>query len=253
MLQSNIINVEVNFTEGDLLKIRCVWEHNKDDSLLYSDNYVGAFTRGSTKDIAINKMAGEITSYLRWKNGFIPEHFEVEIVQEQASQLNIYDADSDVLFETEKGKIDFTEYAELKSLALRSAEDFLALYESIPDKNKSCLPDRQTFYGKVPRTAFEMYEHTKNVNGYYFGEIGVDADNEGTILACRTRGFELLETRPDFLNNSVFEGSYGEEWSLRKLLRRFIWHDRIHAKAMHKMAVKTFGADAVPNIFQFII
>ena len=24
-----------------------------------------------------------------------------------------------------------------------------------------------------------MYEHTKNVNAYYFGEIGVEADNEG--------------------------------------------------------------------------
>ena len=98
-----------------------------------------------------------------------------------------------------------------------------------------------------------MYEHTKNVNKYYFGEIGVEADNEGSILSCRTRGFDLLETHPGFLNNSVFAGSYGEEWSLRKLLRRFIWHDRIHAKAMYRMAVKTFGVDAVPNVFQFVI
>ena len=78
------------------------------------------------------------------------------------------------------------------------------------------MPNRQTFYGQVLRTVFEMYEHTKNVNEYYFGEIGV-------------------------------------EWSLRKLLRRFIWHDRIHAKAMYRMAIKTFGVDAVPNIFQFVI
>ena len=141
----------------------------------------------------------------------------------------------------------------MKALTLRSAKDFLMLYESIPDKNRSCLPKRQTFYGQVPRTAFEMYEHTKNVNEYYFGEIGVDVDNEGTILDCRIRGFELLEARPDFLNNDVFEGSYGEEWSLRKVLRRFIWHDRIHAKAMYRMALKTFGTEAIPNIFLFEI
>lgn len=235
------------------MKIRCVWEHNGSDSLLYSDNYVGAFTRGETKDIALSKMTGEIKSYLHWKNDLTPETFEIEIVQEKHSELNIGDADSDVLFDTEKGEIDLIEYQELKTLALRSAQDFLTLYESVPDKNISCLPARQTFYGQIPRTAFEMYEHTKNVNDYYFGEIGVDVDNEGTILDCRTRGFELLEERSDFLNNDVFEGSYGEEWSLRKVLRRFIWHDRIHAKAMYRMAVKTFGADVIPNIFQFII
>lgn len=235
------------------MKIRCVWEHHGSDSLLYSDNYIGAFTRGATKDIAINKMADEIKSYLDWKKEAAPESFEIEIVQEKPSELNIRDADSDVLFDTEKGAIDPAEYHALKSLALRSARDFLTLYEAIPDKDRSCLPVRQTFYGQAPRTAFEMYEHTKSVNDYYFGEIGIDVDNDGTIFACRMRGFELLEAHPDYLNNRVFDGSYGEEWSLRKVFRRFIWHDRIHAKAMYRMAVKTFGADAIPNIFKFHI
>ena len=235
------------------MKIRCVWEHNGDDSILYSDNLIGAFTRGRTKDIALEKMAGEVRAWLHWRNGSEPEHLEIEIVQEKISELNIADADSDVLFEAEKGALGLAEYEELKALALRSAGDFLMLYESVPDKNRSCLPIRQTFYGQAPRTAFEMYEHTKNVNEYYFGEIGVEADNEGSILSCRVRGFDLLETQPGFLDNGVFAGSYGEEWTLRKLLRRFIWHDRIHAKAMYRMAVKTFGVGAVPNIFQFMI
>lgn len=25
--------------------IKCVWEHNGDDTLLYSENFIGAFTR----------------------------------------------------------------------------------------------------------------------------------------------------------------------------------------------------------------
>lgn len=123
--------------------------------------------------------------------------------------------------------------------------------KSSPDKNKSCLPARTTFYGQIPRTAFEMYEHTKNVNDYYFREIGVFTDNEGSIVECRERGFALLESQPDFLSSRVYLGSYDEEWSLRKVLRRFIWHDRIHARAMYRMAIKTFGDDAVPNVFFF--
>ena len=115
------------------------------------------------------------------------------------------------------------------------------------------MPARKTFYGVVPVTAQEMYDHTKNVNAYYFAEIDIDADNTGTIYECRQRGFEALERTSDYLGSPVIEGSYGELWSLRKVLRRFLWHDRIHAKAMYRMAVKTFGTDAVENVFCFKI
>lgn len=232
------------------MKIRCVWEHNGNDSILFSDNFVGAFTRGETKDIALRKMAGEVAAYQKWSGKTVTDSMEAVIVQEKASGLTISDADTDVLFEEEKKPLSRAAYEELKALVLKSAQDFLDLYEAVPDKNKSCLPERHTFYGKAPRTASEMYEHTKNVNDYYFGEIGIVTDNEGTIVECRRRGFAILEGKRDFLKNTVYSGSYDEEWSLRKVLRRFIWHDRIHAKAMYRMAVKTFGGE-IPNVFHF--
>lgn len=235
------------------MKIRCVWEHNGNDSILYADSFIGAFTRGASKDLAVQKMPSEIKSYLMWKGDLVTDSFEPEIVQEKCSDLTISDADSDVLFDEERKELSVSEYEELKALVLKSARDFLSLYEAIPDKNKSCLPVRVTFYGQVPRTAFEMYEHTKNVNDYYFGEIGVVTDNEGNIVECRERGFAVLESQPNFLKNIVHLGSYNEEWSLRKVLRRFVWHDRIHAKAMYRMALKMFDPDVVPNIFQFDI
>lgn len=233
------------------MKIRCVWEHNGDDSILHADNFVGAYTRGESKDIALQKMVREVMSYLKWKGEVVTDSLETIIVQEKASVLMISDADSDVLFEEEKKPLSRSEYEELKALALKSAQDFLDLYEAVPDKNKSCLPIRKTFYGQVPRTAFEMYEHTKNVNDYYFGEIGVETEHEGTIVECRQRGFALLEEQSDFLKNTVYLGSYDEEWSLRKVMRRFIWHDRIHAKAMYRMAVRIFGG-CIPNLFYFV-
>lgn len=200
----------------------------------------------------MQKMSSEIIAYLTWRGKPIPDSLDSVIVQEKESELAISDADSDVIFNEEKKPLSGSEYEELKVLALKSAQDFQALYDVIPDKNKSCLSVRSTFYGPIPRTAFEMYEHTKNVNAYYFGEIGVEADNEGNIAECRRRGFALLESRSDFLENAVYPGSYGEEWSLRKVLRRFIWHDRIHAKAMYRMALKTFGNN-IPNVFHFIL
>lgn len=233
--------------------INCVWEHNGEDTLLYAVDYVGAYARGENLEVAKEKMMDEISAYLEWRGESVSDIATIEITQEKVSDLQIKDADSDVIFDAEKKPLTREEYLQLKELALKSALDFLKLYESVPDKNKSALSKRVTFYGEVPRTAREMYEHTKNVNAYYFGEIDVDADNEGDIYECRKRGFEKLEQKADFLNNTVIEGSYGEEWSVRKVMRRFVWHDRIHAKAMHHMAEKTFGKDDVHvNTFKFI-
>lgn len=233
--------------------MKCIWEHNGDDTILYLDTFPGAFARGRNLKEALAKIPGESASYAKWKNISLAEDANIEIIQEKASGLNIADADSDVLFDSEKLPLSIEEYLKLKELALKSADDFLKLYQSIPDKDLSCLQERKTFYGTVPRTAREMYEHTKNVNAYYFGEIGIDADNEGTILDCRTKGFELLERSSDYLSNRIFDGSYGEQWTLKKVLRRFIWHDRIHAKAMYRMAIKTFSDSEIKNPFKFTI
>ena len=231
--------------------IRCVWEHNGKDSILYADNYIGAFTRGASQEEAVLKMPEEIRRYQLWKGETPVDNCQIVIVQEKESDLQVKDADSDVLFRTEETPLSAEEYRYLKSAAMKSAEDFYKLYASFPDKNKSANPIRKTFYGAVPRTAEEMYQHTKNVNSYYFSEIGVDADNEGTIASCRARGFDALESIPDFLSLEVATGSYDELWSVRKVLRRFIWHDRIHAKAMFRMGIFTFGADAIPDVFGF--
>ena len=234
------------------MKIPCFWEHNRGDTLLYAVDLPGAFTRGESLSVAITKMPAEIKSYLAWKGDPVPDLIEIVITEEKESELDIRDADSDAIFDSEKAPLTREEYEVLKALALRSAKDFLALYESIPDKDAGLSPIRKTFYGQVPHTAREMYGHTKNVNAYYFGEIGIEADNEGDILACRRRGFEALEAHPDFLHMPAAEGSYGEYWSVRKMLRRFIWHDRIHARAMWRGACRMFGVNGIENPFRFV-
>lgn len=233
------------------MTINCMWEHNGNDTLLYAVDYIGAYTRGESLEIAALKMPEEITKYLKWIGDDPIDDIEIAVEGEKISELNVSDADSDVIFDSETKPLTLEEYEKLKNLALKSAKDFLALYNSIPDKKSTAIAERKTFYGNVPRSADEMYEHTKNVNEYYFGEIDFDADNNGNILECRKRGFEQLEAKVDFLNNAVMKGSYGEDWSLRKVIRRFIWHDRIHAKAMYRMAVKVFGAENIANPFYF--
>lgn len=129
------------------MKVRCVWEHHGDDTILYASNYSGAFTRGKSQREAVEKMPSEIAAYLRWIGDLTTKASEPEImiIQEKASELTISDADSDVLFDDEKKPLSSAEYEELKALALKSARDFLSLYEAIPNKDKSALAARATF------------------------------------------------------------------------------------------------------------
>ena len=231
--------------------VSCVWEHNGDDTLLYYVEFPGAYSRGSSLQEASEKISAEVRSYCRWAGLDLPFDMNVRVVQDAACNLNVSDADSDVIFDSEKQPLIMEEYRKLKARALKSARDFQTMFDSVPDPRRPLSIARRTFYGSVPSTAEEMYLHTKNVNAYYFGEIGVDADNDGDILSCRIRGFDKLEAMPDFLNILVVDGSYGEQWSLRKMLRRFLWHDRIHAKAMYRRACAVFGNVEISNVFFF--
>lgn len=233
------------------MKINLIDEYNTDGHLVYIENFTGAFVRGKTIEECINKLPDEIKSYCLWANIEINgNNFDAKTVEKKLSSLNIRDADSDIIFNSEKEPLTQKEYEVLKAFTLKSAQDFLSLYLSVPDKYATTLLPRETFYGQIPRTANEMYLHTKNVNNYYFSEIDVFADNEPDIYLSRLNGFKELEHKPDFLKNKVFLGTYDEQWSIRKLFRRFIWHDRIHAKAMYRMATKLYGS-TIKNPFYF--
>ena len=229
-------------------------EYNDEGYLIHSCNYIGAYVRGRTKDEALGKFKDEISRYAMWSTGeYLPVScaMEINIIQEKKSSLDVADADSDIIFESELMPINSDEYEAMKALVLKSAEDFELLYKSIPDKGATSLKERKTFYGQVPLTAEEMYVHTNRVTAYYFGEIGTSTDFKSGISNNRTEAFRLAERIPEYLKNTVHIGAFDELWTLRKVMRRFIWHDRIHAKAMYRMAVRMWGSYKICNPYFF--
>jgi hypothetical protein len=162
----------------------------------------------------------------------------------------VEDADSDLIFASEQTAMTAEEYALLRELVLRSARDFDTLYRSVPDRELPLGDPRKTFYGEYPHTARSMFEHTNRVTAYYVGELGADTDSLPGCYENRLKGLEAVERLPDFLNLPAAEGSYGELWSLRKVLRRFLWHDRIHARAMYRRAKAIWG-DRIADPFRF--
>lgn len=235
------------------MRIEAVCEYNKNGYLIYAANFPGAYVRGETENQALAKFGGELRSYLRWCGVRQPslDTPQIEIVQRKLSTLHICDADSDVLFDSELAELTEAEYQKLKLTVLRSARDFKRIYEAIENPDISNRPPRQSFYGPVPRTPRQMYEHTNQTTAYYAAAFGIELENMPDIYANRMQLLSELEALPDFLSCRVYTAPDGEDWTLRKVLRRLIWHDRIHAKAMWRTATELWGS-AIPNPFFFL-
>jgi len=231
--------------------IRAVLEQSESGCIVYAPDFPGAYARGATADQALAKLPLDVVSYCRWIGAPPPDAGDpVVVVQTASTALTVSDADSEVLFDTERRPLGHDDYVRGKTLALRSAADVQTLLDSIPDQDATDLPARPTFYGDVPRTAREMVAHLNGTTAYYTSRLGVDIEPAETILASRELAFAAMEV-PGFLDDRVFTDSANEEWTLRKVLRRFVWHDRIHARAMYRMAVRLWGPGTIANTFQF--
>ncbi len=235
------------------MRLAAVCEYNEDGYLIYADGLPGAYVRGQTEAQALAKFDGEVRAYLRWCGTKSDTHepVEAEITQRKLSELRICDADSDILFDSEREELTSAEYEKLKMLALRSARDFNKIFHAIENPDISDRPKRISFYGAVPRTPREMYEHTNKTTAYYAAAFGIDMENTEDIYTNRMLLFSEIEMLDDLLSKRVFTAPDGELWTVRKLLRRLIWHDRIHAKAMWRTATSLWGS-SIPNPFHFV-
>jgi len=230
--------------------MKAALEYSDKGCMLYSLDCPGAFARGRDRKEAAAKLPADVIAFCLWAGWDVPAG-EVEIVEEKYQpDLKVEDADSDMIFACERQSMTVEEYTVLRELVLKSARDFDTLYASIPDKDGLLGDPRKTFYGDYPDTARKMFAHTNNVTAYYVGELSAEVDNLPGCHKNRANGLAAMETIPDFLNLPVIEGSYDEEWSVRKVLRRFLWHDRIHARAMYRRA-KAVWSDRIADPFRF--
>ena len=234
--------------------IEVIAEYNERGAMLWADSYPGAFSRGETVSKALEKFPKALSEYAQWAHGApLPNLAESDFVITHAykSDLQVEDADSDVLFPSERLPMDMTEYTQKKQLCLRSAQDFEKLLNSIPQKDRALRKSRRTFYGKIPCSAREMADHTNRTLSYYANGLGIVFENEGGLLENRKRLFRAIEATPNFLLPRVHEASDGELWTLRKLLRRLLWHDRIHAYALWRHAITFWQKERIQNPFFF--
>jgi hypothetical protein len=199
----------------------------------------GAFTRGRSESEVLSKVPAEARSYLDWLGVPSPALGEAKVVEWHVCQLMVEDADGEILLTADRGPFGPEEFEHVTSIVRLSGETFFALYDSSSFKDwvdPSRL--RKTFYGEAPNTIREVFHHVENTQRYYLSRVGLDIGGNESFLEARGSGLRRIGKLFEVEGNSKVYEVDGESWTVKKVLRRFIWHDRIHGKSITRILAK---------------
>lgn len=210
----------------------------------------GAFVRGRSEEEALSKVGLEARSYFSWlgTQDVVPQG--TRVVQRHHCGLMVEDADCEILSDADRGNMAEEEFRSLTDLVGYSGKTFLRLFD------KSELKDwvdpariRKTFYGDNKKTIREIFHHVKRTQYYYLSRTRIPFEEKEEGEFGHIREFCLANIRHIYGkdgNSRLFEVD-NEAWTLKKILRRFIWHDRIHGKAISRILEKQKQFGLIPE------
>jgi hypothetical protein len=202
----------------------------------------GSFVRGKSRKQALSKVYPEVSSYLKWFHLNLSSKIEISVSQLERSNCHIDDGDSCILLGSDRGVISETDFDELMSLARFSGETFHSLVNQSERRNWiDKARQGSTFYGKKPTTIQEIFEHVGRTQWFYLSRAGVGLEqtqNDFSFMALRKFCLDKLALVYKQDKNSKVWEIDDELWTLKKIMRRFIWHDRIHAKSIVRILEK---------------
>ena len=201
----------------------------------------GAFVRGAKEEEALSKAQHEATSYLAWLGRELKQLPKAHIVQTHQCKLTVEDADCEILLDVDRGPMSDREFQLLVELAKHSGASFAKLYDRTQLKDwVDEARIRKTFYGQNKKTIKEIFDHVKRTQYYYLSRTGIafSEDDALPLMEIRELSFDSLAHLFSKEGNSKIYNVQNEEWTLKKILRRFVWHDRIHGKAITRIQEK---------------
>ena len=221
--------------------MRIIYETNGLGFLGWITDLPGAYIRGKTLEEARGKVNKEIALCTEWLN--FEKAIDMQINEEiKKSDLHIEDADSDIIFDSELIDFDKKEvFLFWCDKVLLSGTKTEEIYKRM--KNKSLIDitmKRKTFYGDVYCTINDQYRHIVNVQNYYLNQIGTEMNIADELRLNRMEFIEKLKEKYLKEGNKLYRNE-SEDWTIKKLIRRTIWHDRIHIRAIERMEKRLSG------------
>ncbi len=205
-------------------------------------SYLGFSTWGETEGEVVKKVPDKLLEYTRFRErSGLPcrvgsEPSEVEVAGRVSG--------NEILFDWDYQPVSPSLIDETIELLHATRTDLLRLVAELPENVLDWNPPYHRFSSWANwRTIREILVHIANVEThYYLPNIGIrptisPADSEvpweHILLRHRTVTIEALQklkAEQDFSRVHFFDVHGG--WSLGKVLRRLIWHERLHSKSI---------------------
>jgi len=194
---------------------------------------LGCFAVGSTREEALERVRGTITEHLAWltKHGEEPtpsaesERVEIEVVEEVST------ADGDpreareatAFFAADQGPISFHDLQTAVRLIEHARRDLLEFLQDVPDSLLHWRPRPDE-----PSIAETML-HMAQIEASFLACLEEESQESPfpQLTAVRSWAYHRLSRLTD-AELCRLTTHRGETWSARKVLRRFLEHDRDH-------------------------
>lgn len=196
----------------------------------------GCYNYGTTIEEALAGLPAAIRDYWAWRASHsdlvAPEAQEMEIEVAETFAVT-YDGDYEInaFFAPDGQPPSEEEMEEVLRLLTYSRADLLALLTGLPNEALDWKPDEEAW--PIRR----ILRHIGDAEAWYISRLGIDPGDHGMedevarLASIRRRALKEIRAFPPNKRAQLYT-LHGELWSLRKVLRRFIWHERDHLQQM---------------------
>lgn len=219
-------------------------EFHKGFSMAHVLDLPGCFVRARSKDEALERLPQAMAAHISWlashgDTAGAREPIEVEVAEEIVGVGPFDPGDAAAIFSPERSRIDADEVERFSRIIDRSRAELLALVRELSDD----VLDRQASASDF--SIRRMLRHVGNAEEGYVSKL-VEAEDlprewkedekmpifEFLEMERRTTS-EILRNLDQSQRSHTFirtksDGKTQEEWSARKVLRRFLEHEREH-------------------------
>jgi uncharacterized damage-inducible protein DinB len=204
--------------------------------------YPGCYNYGATVDEALAGLPAAINDYWAWRASHgdlvTPEAQEVEIEVVETFTVT-YDGDYEInaFFTPDRHSPSEEEIEEAFRLLTYSRADLLALIADLPDEAWEWRPEEGCW------SIRRILRHIGDAEAWYISRLGVDpGDHEmagevARLTSIRRMAMEQIRVFPPEKRAELYSPQ-GELWTLRKILRRFIWHERDHLQQIANLVAQ---------------
>lgn len=234
--------------------VAAVAEENDAGVILFALEYPGACGWGPTEADARERLRAALRDTLDWldDHGLArtaprpdPAVAPIEVTERVPATGEPRQCDSEGCFAFDRRAYSDAEVRRTRALLRASRRDLLDLVAGLEARtlDRRLVADR--------RTVREVLDHVAVAEHWYLTRVEVPVDVPDGWDGYPDETFErLAETRADVVRalrslpdvpRARRTRSWvvdGERWSLRKLLRRLVWHERLHARQLERLVPK---------------